>query len=717
MKKKSDKPNSIEVSFKCEIPLEKPKDSDLKQFLEKNIHGIVISNISRKTDKFTIQSNIYNLLTANRTASKENTAEILRLRSENLSLQDRAHEFEDKFSAAQQIKDHIAKELEQLKLKISQINEENNAKEIQINTQQQNLQKKDKEIMSLLEKNRELAVSAGQLEADKNALIEDVQKLCEKLVEHEKTFKSIMEHTKSLEGENATLYAEAKEYEKHVHELNTNLSAMKAKKANDVAVRKNSGEFEVLKRHTQELEEMLRISNEDQLLTRNKLREVQAIIKDQEDKLKIMKREIQEKDESFRELEENNTGLERDYQLAENQIEILQMKLEENEKQIATFRRQIQNLEKVQKNNDTLNATLKQKAETLDLELKKKDREYKVREDQIKITTQNCEEKVRLVKQQCEKLEKILASKNDELKGQTSEKIDRSKDSLVELTKLREDIVQKNNELISLKDELSEYRIKLTDTNSKLDAKAEMLQKAYSAVADQEKDLTNTKNKLKEFETLADNLEILERTKRQLEDLQADYAKLKNSSEDSISLLAQLDEVKKQKETLTKEFTSLKAYLFENEQKLLMYEKSGGKIPVSGTPQKYKILEEIKAAFCEIMSLCKAMDTMAKEMMVIYEEKRDKAQEYAKFLPEYENTKNKEERLNMSQVLGNSFQFLNFIPKKLINMQIIDDVVLHTLKQRQKKINVYEDAISKYEKLIDVAVSKFNEYDQRLSCY
>ncbi|MDR3582454.1 MAG: hypothetical protein P4L67_04245 [Candidatus Pacebacteria bacterium] len=444
--------------------------------------------------------------------------------------------------------------------------------------------------------------------------------------------------------------------------------------------------------------------------TRQKLRELQLSVDDQEYKLRGIRLELQQKEEAYNELEEYNNNLESDYQLSENQIEILQMKLEEDDKLIATLKKQVQNLEKLEKTSETSSTNAKQKLESLEQELKRKDRDCRLKEEQLKSIAQEFEGKIKLLKVQAERAEKLAAARDAELKGKNVP------DS--ELIQARDEALRTVTELLTTKDELNEKKLKLAELNLKYEDACEALAKSMGTVTQQEQDLTVLRNRLREFESLSDNLDTLEKTRKQLEDLQGEHAKLKKSAEESTANAEQAARLQRQKDDLVKELTALKSYLFETENKLMNSSASTKEGEEKQESQKFKVVEEIKQAMNEILCLCKALDTASKEMLASFQEKKEKMRECEKFMVELQRTISKEDKLNMLQGLtGTSFAFLGGIPKKLRYLQMMEDCMSAVIKQKHSKTQVYDDNISKYEKLINIISGKFAEYEQKLSCY
>eukprot|EP00826_Nyctotherus_ovalis_P018250 TRINITY_DN1543_c0_g9_i1.p1 TRINITY_DN1543_c0_g9~~TRINITY_DN1543_c0_g9_i1.p1 ORF type:complete len:251 (+),score=81.97 TRINITY_DN1543_c0_g9_i1:457-1209(+) len=243
-------------------------------------------------------------------------------------------------------------------------------------------------------------------------------------------------------------------------------------------------------------------------------------------------------------------------------------------------------------------------------------------------------------------------------------------------------------------------------------AKEEELSSTKAKVTDQEAEIKMLGEKLKEFESLSENLEILEETRRRAEDLRVENERLKDVAEQANSLQAAVETLNQQKDALVKEFTALKSNAFEEEQKLLKTEDS-----VREEAKEHTVIEEIRGMLLDGMMLCKTLDTLAREGLTACREKFNKASECVKFLPEYMKTADKQERLNLVKALCDSFPFLSYIPKKSSYLGFIDECVINTLKAKEVKISLYEALVAKYGEIEKVAARKCLEFELKLSCY
>jgi len=176
-----------------------------------------------------------------------------------------------------------------------------------------------------------------------------------------------------------------------------------------------------------------------------------------------------------------------------------------------------------------------------------------------------------------------------------------------------------------------------------------------------------------------------------------------------LSLEQQLAELKEQKAVLIKEQIELKAMLFDREQKLM--DKG------SDTEKKYKVLEEIKNLLQEILATYATMQTIIREVCMIYTEKVSKVTEYQELLTKYLEENNKKERLKRCELMTESLSFLNSIPKKITYIGMLDKCIIDTLKAKVGKGEEYKALVARYEKLTDLISKKFTEYEFKLSHY
>ena len=204
---------------------------------------------------------------------------------------------------------------------------------------------------------------------------------------------------------------------------------------------------------------------------------------------------------------------------------------------------------------------------------------------------------------------------------------------------------------------------------------------------------------------------MLEETRVQVINLQTENQKLEILANQSSDLMSELTQIKEQKESLSTEFSILKSSVFESERKEIT-----SKDPKFDS-KNFKVLEEIQNLIIEGMTLCKTLDTSAKEVLMVYNEKLKKANDCIKVLPEYTKTSNNQERLNISQSLKNLLSVLNCIPKKSSNLKIIDECVINGLTGKIDKISDYEKWVAKCTEINNVAAKKYAEYELRLSYY
>ena len=254
---------------------------------------------------------------------------------------------------------------------------------------------------------------------------------------------------------------------------------------------------------------------------------------------------------------------------------------------------------------------------------------------------------------------------------------------------LRKELNNKIKEIQELLAELSKKKVETSTLECKIDEKDEALKQSELRINDLTKELELVKNKLKDFEIIFDNPEMVIETKRQLEESKTECEELKKAAEESANIIKKFDELKIQKNKLVKDQIELKACLFNKENQLL---KSNS---IVNSKEKYKVFEELKNILIELLSSYVTMNTIAREIMIVYNEKLDKAIDYDKTLNEYLKENDKKERIKKSEKLEDSLMFLSNIPKKATKFVIIDDCVVNMLKLKSKKRDFYKSYVDK----------------------
>lgn len=275
---------------------------------------------------------------------------------------------------------------------------------------------------------------------------------------------------------------------------------------------------------------------------------------------------------------------------------------------------------------------------------------------------------------------------------------------------VKPELLEKIKELAGVKEKLE--NAKMQEMSLALAEREDELSSIRQKASSQEAEIESLRRRIKEFENLSDNLEVLEKTRRQAEDLEAENEKLKDLADQGSVLLTTVEELTQQKDALVKELTILKSQTFEQEQKVLKSEDDGRE-----DGKEYRVVEEIKGMLLEAMLLCKTLDTLAREGSSTYADKLDKARECSKYLREYVKTVDRQERLNVAKALHSFLPFLSFIPKKTSHLKIIDDCIINSLKAREVKMVRYENYVAKYNELADISAKRCSEFQFKLSCY
>jgi len=653
----------VEFMFKCATFLHTPTELSLKNYLEHNIKGLVIQSIEQDAKQYVITSNLLSVMFGSEGQEELDAA--------NKKLQVQVHILKGELAATNKLKDQLTKNY----LAFKEKNPEINALTNKLKESLAECQKLNKTSAIAIEKNKALTKAMNQMEADKNTLIEDIKKFSEEILNREKELNKLVEYAEDLKDQ--SFFEAIRAYADNIEKLSKSITCMASQSIMEAFLKQDF----IKKRKSSEIEDLYKNFSD----TTSKENGMKVDAKSKSAALCAIKRELDEKCEEYAELEEAYKTLETEYQLAENQIEVLQISLDEKDKQIANLNNKATTSQAINENEELI--IERQKVSDLLLELKKYEKVITSKDEQIKILTDSLEEKGREMKAMLDK------------DGMEVDQVNRSEDKSGFSTK---------SEIIQLKEELAQKKIKLTELSCKLSENEEVIKQKQEIVSEQSKELRLLKKRLGEFEILLDNPTILEEAKKQLKDSEAN---LKEAANESLSLVEQLANLKQQNETLLKEQVELKAALFEREQRLM--QSDGGK----DKGKKYKVLEEIKSLLHETLSTYVTMQTLVKEMKMIYSDKVNKVIEYEKALTQYMQENNKKERLKRCEELEDSLVFLGAIPKKIMNIGMLDKSVIETLKVKVGKAEEYRLLFERYEKLIGLINQRFAEYELKLSHY
>lgn len=676
-----------QLRFVCELSLPDPNESSVKTYLEKSIKGFSVTGIDNFAGEFIITSNVLDLI-LDSDSSKKDPREIARLKDEVVRLQAQGRILEEELAAVTQIKDHLAR---------NYVSSKETSPEVKALTKRlqdtlKECQQINRDSAVTMEKSKALKREMNKMEAEKNVLVEHIQQLTEKIKANEEFFKKIVESAR--ESGSGELYEQVRTYEEDIHKLVQNASSALTKEIIESSVKDSL----TRKRRSSVIEELFK----------NYAGPAPKESPTQEEMLKAAKKELSEKCEEYEELEEAYNNLENEYQIAENQIEILQINLEEREKQIAALKG------KLQASNSSQSASQATAVNNLKAELSKAVKIAASKDEQIKILKSSLEERSKEVSAQLNA--RTASAKEDEVKN-SSPKTSRSLyDELLDRENLIAESFKKesaaNSEIaLKLKEDLSKSKLEIAELSCKLDETEDELKRHQQIVLERDKELSLLKGRLKDFEVFYDNPKVLANTQKQLEEFKKKYS---NSNKTPGASSTEVEELRKEKEGLLKEHKELKMSLIAKEQQLMQYEKSN---PLKDRSKKYMVVEEVRALLIDSLSIYRTLHTMAKELILEFQQKIEKTHECSKILDEYLKQRSKKERLKTVQELESAFIFLHCLPKKVSNIGILDKCVIDMLKMKMSKAPVYKDSLFKYEKLLSVVAKKYDEYEQKLTFY
>eukprot|EP00826_Nyctotherus_ovalis_P049311 TRINITY_DN5946_c0_g1_i4.p1 TRINITY_DN5946_c0_g1~~TRINITY_DN5946_c0_g1_i4.p1 ORF type:complete len:682 (+),score=236.10 TRINITY_DN5946_c0_g1_i4:160-2205(+) len=676
-----------QLRFVCELSLPDPNESSVKTSLEKSIKGLSVTSIDNFAGEFIVTSNILDLI-LDSDSTKKDPREVARLKDEVVRLQAQQRILEEELAAVTQIKDHLARNYVSSK----EANPEVRALTKRLQDTLKECQQINRDSAVTMEKSKALKKEMNKMEAEKNVLVEHIQQLTEKIKANEEAFKKIIESAR--ESGSGELYELVRTYEEEIHKLVQNAASALTKEIIESSVKDSL----TRKRRSSVIEELFK----------NYAGPAPKETATQEEMLKAAKKELSEKCEECEELEEAYNNLENEYQIAENQIEILQINLEEREKQIATLK------EKAQASNSNQSASQATAISNLKAELSKAIKVAVSKDEQIKILKSSLEERN---KEASVQLNTKASSAEDSKVKNSSPKTSRSlcnelldRESLLTESSKKESVTNPAV-VLKLKKDLSKSKLEIAELSCKLDETEDELKRHQQIVLEKEKELALLRGRLKDFEIFYDNPKILANTQKQLEEFKKKYS---NSNKIPITSLAELEELRKENERLLKEYKELKMSLIAKEQQLMQHEKSN---PLKDRSKKYMVVEEIRALLIDSLSIYRTLHTMAKELILEFQQKIDKSNECSKILDEYLKQRSKKERLKTVQELESAFIFLHCLPKKVSNIGILDKCVIDMLKMKISKTPVYKDCLFKYEKLLSVVAKKYDEYEQKLTFY
>jgi hypothetical protein len=265
-----------------------------------------------------------------------------------------------------------------------------------------------------------------------------------------------------------------------------------------------------------------------------------------------------------------------------------------------------------------------------------------------------------------------------------------------------------------LRKELEAEKLEHAQLKGQYYAKTEELDRLKAKLEVSNKELLELKVQAQRFAGSAGSLEELEQAKKELIVLKAECAALKKSADLHVGALEQLAILQKEHEMLVKQLADIKSASFEAERATLRKGDKGS----SETPlTKVNVIDELRGLLAEVVYVYRTLDTNAKELKMIYSEKKEKIEGYANAVTAFEQSKRKEEKLKIIQELAPTLGFLNAIPSKPENAKLISQCLAETIKVKSAKLETYNDQIAKFDRMLTVAAQKIPEYEQKLTLY
>lgn len=232
-----------------------------------------------------------------------------------------------------------------------------------------------------------------------------------------------------------------------------------------------------------------------------------------------------------------------------------------------------------------------------------------------------------------------------------------------------------------------------------------------------EKENFEYKKQLTDYKEITKKLEDYEVIKREAAELQQKNKDLKRAADQSAEQAELANSLKNQCETMKKQNLELKDALFQAENKLLHSEISGEQFQGSPTEdKKLNIVEEIKQYLSEVIYVYKTLDTNARELKEIYEEKKTKIEKYHEMIENITSKKNPE-KLAILKEIADGFCFINVIGIKADNLKILIPSLIESINIKFNKIEAYDYQLTKFDQMINVAKIKLEEYEQKMNLY
>ena len=270
-----------------------------------------------------------------------------------------------------------------------------------------------------------------------------------------------------------------------------------------------------------------------------------------------------------------------------------------------------------------------------------------------------------------------------------------------------------SEEVTKIRKELDAEKLEHAQLNGRFLAKSEDFDKLKAKSEASDKELADLKAQLRQYESSAQSLDELERTKKEMIGLRAECMNLKRAADMGAGALEQLSMIQKEHELLVKELADIKATSFETERASLRK----GEKSVGDKESKLKVIEEIREILGEVIYVYKTLETNAKEFSMIYSDKKEKVDGYRSAFTSFEQSKKKEEKIEILKSLAPTLGFLSAIPIKPENFKLLSQCMAETMKLKSAKLEVYGEQMLKFEKMINISKEKVALYEQKLSFY
>jgi DNA repair exonuclease SbcCD ATPase subunit len=133
--------------------------------------------------------------------------------------------------------------------------------------------------------------------------------------------------------------------------------------------------------------------------------------------------------------------------------------------------------------------------------------------------------------------------------------------------------------------------------------------------------------------------------------------------------------------------------------------------------KKVDVVEELKKSIGEVVYAYKTMSTNAKELEKMFKEKKEQVEYLVSVLENLGNLKKANEVATVLKSLKDVIPFLKGFPEGFNQHKTMIDCLAKVTEKKQGKLQVYEDEIEKYNKMMQVADNKVTEYEDKLNFY